>query len=268
VTGWAEAAFDPYLPADMVLGQAEIAVVVTDRLSNLLFVNEFAARLFRVSGDVARLAGCPVLSLGLFADDGVRKTEDIAGQVLRGRSWEGTVESVRGDSSRVLIRALAVPLRHPGGDIDGMVILAREASRRDKQGEQDRLALLERVGERLAGSLEIGTTLKHVAEILVPQFADHCFIDLFQGEALVRRAQRHASDWVPPPGTWAQVGEQIHYPDGHFCQQAMARLDTIAVNDLDSEYYPAPSPESMSAAHEAGLTSVIAAPLYKYVGVP
>jgi serine phosphatase RsbU (regulator of sigma subunit)/anti-sigma regulatory factor (Ser/Thr protein kinase) len=72
---------------------------------------------------------------------------------------------------------------------------------------------------------------------------------------------RHASEWVPPPGTWAQVGEQIHYPDGHFCQQAMTRLDTIAINDLDHEYYPAPSPESMSAAHQAGLTSVIAAPL-------
>ena len=262
MTGWGEAAFDAYLPADMVLGQAEVAVVVTDRLGNLLYLNQFAARLFRVSGDVARLAGCPVLTLGLFADDGVRKTEDLSGQVLRGRSWEGTFESARGDGSRALIRALAVPLRHPGGDIDGMVILAREASRRDKQGEQDRLALLERVGERLAGSLEISTTLKHVAEILVPQFADHCFIDLFQGDALIRRAQRHASEWVPPPGTWAQVGEQIHYPDGHFCQQAMARLDTIAINDLDSEYYPAPSPESMAAAHEAGLTSVIAAPLY------
>src|SRR6266568_531105 len=199
----------------MVLGHADIGVVVTDRLSNLLYVNEFAVRLFRISGDVARLAGCPVLSLGLFADDGVRKSEDLAGQVLRGRSWEGTVESVRGDGSRTLIRALAVPLRHPGGDIDGMVILAREASKRDVQGEQ-----------------------------------------------LFRRAMRHASDWVPPPGTWAQVGEQIHYPDGHFCQQAMARLDTIAINDLDSEYYPAPSPESMTAAHEAGLTSVIAAPLY------
>jgi serine phosphatase RsbU (regulator of sigma subunit) len=67
---------------------------------------------------------------------------------------------------------------------------------------------------------------------------------------------------VPPPGTWAQVGEQIHYPEGHFCQQAMTRLDTIAINDLESGYYPAPSAESMSAAHQAGLTSVIAAPLY------
>jgi serine phosphatase RsbU (regulator of sigma subunit) len=262
VTGWSEAAFDAYLPADMVLGQADIAVVVTDRLSNLLYINEYAARLFRISGDAARLAGCPVLSLGLFADDDVRKTEDLAGQVLRGRSWEGTFESMRGDGSRALIRAFAVPLRHPGGDIDGMVILAREASKREGQGEQDRIALLERVGERLAGSLEIGTTLKHVAEMLVPQFADHCFIDLYQGDQLIRRVQRHASNWLPPQGTWAQVGEQIHYPEGHFCQQAMARLDTIAINDLDSGYYPAPSAESMSAAHQAGLTSVIAAPLY------
>ncbi|MGD0239690.1 MAG: SpoIIE family protein phosphatase [Streptosporangiaceae bacterium] len=261
MTGWGDAGFDAYLPAEMVLGYADIAVVVTDRLSNILYLNGFAARLFRVSGDAARLAGCPVESLGLFADGGERRTGDLAGQVLRGRPWEGTVQSMRGDGSRMLIRALAVPLRHPGGDIDGMVILVREASRRDGQGQQDRIALLERVGERLAGSLEIGTTLKHVAEILVPQFADHCFIDLFQGDQLIRRAMRHASDWVPPPGTWAQVGEQIHYPDGHFCQQAIARNDTIAVNDLDSDYYPAPSPESMAAAHEAGLTSVIAAPL-------
>ena len=260
MTGWGEAAFDAYLPADMVLGQADIAVVVTDRLSNLLFVNDYAARLFRISGDVARLAGCPVLSLGLFADDDVRKTEDLAGQVLRGRSWEGTFESLRGDGSRALIRAFAVPLRHPGGDIDGVVILAREASKRDGQGEQDRIALLERIGERLAGSLEIGTTLKHVAEMLVPQFADHCFIDLYQGDQLIRRVMRHASNWVPPPDTWAQVGEQIHYPEGHFCQQAMTRLDTIAVQDLDS--YPAPSAESMAAGRQAGLTSVIAAPLY------
>jgi PAS domain-containing protein len=170
VTGWGDAAFDAYLPAEMVLGHADIAVIVTDRLSNLLYLNEFAARLFRVSGDVARLAGCPVESLGLFADDAVRRSGDLTGQVLRGRSWEGTVESTRGDGSRTLIRALAVPLRHPGGDIDGMVILAREASRRDGQGQQDRIALLERVGERLAGSLEIGTTLKHVAAILDPQF--------------------------------------------------------------------------------------------------
>jgi serine phosphatase RsbU (regulator of sigma subunit) len=262
VTGWDEAAFDAYLTGDTVLGEADMAVVVADRLSNLLYLNSYAARLFRVSGDASRLAGCPVLSLGLFAGDSPGKLEDLAGQVLRGRAWEGIFDSTRGDGSHVLVRAFAVPLRHPRGDIDGMVILAREAGKRDGQGEQDRIALLERVGERLAGSLEIGTTLKHVAEMLVPQFADHCFIDLFAGDKLIRRVQRHASDWVPPPGSWAQTGEQIHYPKGHFCEQAMSRLDTIVVGDLDSENYPAPSAESLAAAREAGLTSAIAAPLY------
>jgi len=149
MTSWGEAAFDAYLPADMVLGQADIGVVVADRLSNLLFLNEYAVRLFRLPGDVRQLAGSPVLSLGLFAGDDLRKLEDVAGQVLRGRSWEGTFESIRGDGSRALMRAVAVPLRHPGGDIDGMVILARVASNRDGQLQQERIALLERVGERL-----------------------------------------------------------------------------------------------------------------------
>ena len=262
MTSWGEGAFDAYLPADMVLSQADIGIVVADRFSNLLFLNSYAARLLRIPGDVSRLAGQPVPSLGLFCGDDVRTMEDIAGQVLRGRSWEGTFEAERGDGSRGLMRAQAVPLRHPGGDVDGIVILAREASKRDGQLQLDRIALLERVGERLAGSLEIGTTLKHVADLLVPQFADHCFIDLFQGEQLIRRVHRHASDWAPAHGIWAQVGEQIHYPDGHFCQLAMARLDTVVVTDLDLDYYPAPSAESLAAAHEAGLTSVVAAPLY------
>ena len=47
--GWGDAAFDPYLPADLVLSQADIAVVVIDRLSCIRYLNEFAAKLFRVS---------------------------------------------------------------------------------------------------------------------------------------------------------------------------------------------------------------------------
>jgi hypothetical protein len=87
-------------------------------------------------------------------------------------------------------------------------------------------------GGQLAVSLEIDATLQHVAGLLVPQFADHCFIDLFQGDTLIRRAQRHAGGWTPPPGTWKQDGEQIRYPERHFCQRAMARLETIIVTDV------------------------------------
>ena len=156
-----------------------------------------------------------------------------------------------------------MPLRHPSGAIDGIVIIAREASRRSSQRERDRIALLERIGERLAGSLELGMTLRQVAETLVPQFADHCFIDLFQGDKLVRRVQMHAGGWTPPPGTWATVGDPIRYPEGHFCQQAMARLDAVAGRRTWTRC-SRPGRRARAAwtpPSDVGLRSVVAAPL-------
>src|SRR5215472_1280347 len=100
MTSGSEAASDARLPADMVLGQADIGVLVADRLGHVLFLNEYAARLFRIPDDVSRLAGASVLSIGLFAGDDRHKVKDIAGQILRGRSWEGTFEAARGDGSR------------------------------------------------------------------------------------------------------------------------------------------------------------------------
>ena len=262
MTRWDEGVFDPYLPADLVLRQAEIGVIVADRQSNVLFVNEYVTRLLRLPADASRVAGQPLHALGFIPDGDLPKAADLSRQVLSGMSWEGTFTGTRIDGTLVFVKVLAVPLRHPSGDIDGMVVLVTEAGRRDAQREQDRLRLLERIGERLAGSLELDATLRQVAQILVPQFADHCFIDLFSGDKLVRRVQTHAGGWEPPPGTWASVGESITYPPGHFMQQAMTRLETIVVPDLHAGYYPAPSEESMSAADQAGLTSVLASPLY------
>jgi serine phosphatase RsbU (regulator of sigma subunit) len=262
MTGWNEGVFDPYLPAELVLRQAEIGVIVADRQGNVLFVNDYLMRLLRLSGDAVKFAGQPLHAFGFIPDEDLPRIAEMSRQVLSGASWEGTFTGTRGDGGMAFVRTLAVPLRHPSGDIDGMVIVVTAAGRRDTRREQDRLRLLERVGERLAGSLELDATLRHVAQILVPQFADHCFIDLFSGDKLVRRAQAHVGGWEPPPGTWASVGEPIHYPPGHFCQQAMTRLETIVVPDLHAEHYPAPSAESMSASDQAGLTSVLAAPLY------
>jgi PAS domain S-box-containing protein len=259
VTGWGDA-HPSYLPAETVLDQAETAVVVTDRLNNLLYANAFAQRLFGISADERQLVGRPVLSLGFEVED-LGKAVELARQVLRGRAWEGTFASSRGDGTRIFVRASAVPLRHPSGAIDGIVIFAREATRRGTQREHERIALLERIGERLAGSLELGVTLRHVADTLVPQFADHCFIDLFQSDKLVRRTMTHARGWSPRPGTWASVGEQIRYPEGHFCQQAMTRLDAVVVPDMADERIPSPSLGSEQECDEVGVTSVVAAPL-------
>lgn len=126
--------------------------------------------------------------------------------------------------------------------------------------------MMDRTARRLAGPSGIDASLQRVAEMLVPRFADHCFVDLFQGDTLIRRVQRHAGNWSPPPGTWAQAGEQILYPEGHFCQQAMARLDTVLIADLAKVEgaNPAPSAQSLATAEQVGLTSVLAAPLYAH----
>jgi PAS domain S-box-containing protein len=249
-----------FLPADTVLGQIDAAVLVTDPLGNLLYANGCAVELFGFPDRAERLVGRPIVSLG-FDEGDLGKTADLVRQVLNGGAWDGTFTSVRSDGSRVFVRAQAVPLSRSPGAIDGIVIIAHRAARRASLRERDRIGLLERIGERLARSLELDVTLRHVAETLVPQFADHCFIDLFHGDKLIRRAQINAQGWTPPPGSWARVGEQIAFPDGHFCQQAMALRDAVVVRDLRDGHYPAPHAESLRASEEVGLVSVIAAPL-------
>jgi GAF domain-containing protein len=112
------------------------------------------------------------------------------------------------------------------------------------------------------GSQERDAVLTQVGEMLVPQFADHCFIDIVHGGTLIRSLQRHAGDWTPPPGIWAPTGGQVHYPAGHFCQQAMALLDTVMVTDMKHDNIPAPSAPSKALSQELEVTSVLAAPLY------
>ena len=247
------------LTADTILGQIEAAVLVTDRLGNLRYANDYAAGLFGLPGGAGRLAGLSVLSLmcgeadpGGAAADQPGHAAGLVRQVLAGGAWEGTLASLRPDGSRVAVQAQAVPLRDSAGTIDGIVVIARRAARRTSPREHDRMGLLERIGERLAGSLELNVTLRHVAETLVPQFADHCFIDLLHGDKLIRRAQSNARGWMPPPGSWAQVGEQVYYPDGHFCQQAMAQLDAVVVPDLRDRRFPAPNIRSLRAREEVG----------------
>src|SRR5260221_631414 len=148
-----------------ILEQLQMAVVVADRGSNLLYANAFAATLFGLPDAPARLVGRSLVSLGLEEGD-ARRVSDLVAQVLHGRDWEGSFASQQLDGSRVYVRARAVPLRLPSGEISGVGIMARDATRRGGRSERDRLRLLERIGERLAGSLELDVTLRQGAGTL------------------------------------------------------------------------------------------------------
>ncbi|MEW9528889.1 SpoIIE family protein phosphatase [Microbispora sp. NPDC049125] len=248
---------DDHLTAGSVLDHAEMAVVVTDRFSNVLYWNPFAEQLFgRVGVPSGRES---LMSLGIMEKDHPLAV-DLAKHVLRGGVWEGTFDVVRGDGSVIYVRAQAVPLRHPSGSVTGIVITAREAMRSNER-EKDRFGLLERIGERLAGSLYMEETLNRVAEMLVPQFADHCFIELVESDRLVRKVSTHVHGWTPPPDTWKPVGAEIRYPSGHYADTALRRQETILVEDFSQVSYPAPSEGAARVCGEVGMTSAIVAPL-------
>jgi PAS domain S-box-containing protein len=243
-----------------ILDQQPNAVVAADRDGNLVYANAYATALYGLPDHPSHLVGRSLAVLGFEEGDAPRLT-DLVKQVVHGRPWEGTLAVKQADGSRLLIRARAAPLYDPAGEVYGLTMIAREATMKGSRRERDRLRLLERIGERLARSLELDVTLRHVAETLVPQFADHCLVDLFQGDKLARRAQFHSRGWMPAPGTWAMVGEQVRYPEGHFCQQAMTRRTTVVVSDLETQEVPTPSPGSIETCDSIGLSSVIATPL-------
>ncbi|MEO3811726.1 SpoIIE family protein phosphatase [Sphaerisporangium sp. B11E5] len=247
-----------HLTAGTVLDHAEMAVVVTDRFSNVLYWNPFAEHLF---GRAERPAGSEqaALSLGIMEKDHPLAVE-LAKHVLKGGVWEGTFDVSRADGTIIYVRAQAVPLRHSSGSVTGVVITAREAMRSNER-EKDRFGLLERIGERLAGSLHVGETLNRVAEMLVPQFADHCFIELNEGDRLIRKVSTHVKGWTPPPGTWKPVGSDIRYPPGHYAEIALRRQETILVEDFAQSSYPSASEASSRLCGEIGMTSAIVAPL-------
>ncbi|MFI7705670.1 SpoIIE family protein phosphatase [Nonomuraea sp. NPDC049480] len=247
-----------HLAAGSVLDHAEMAVVVTDRFSNLLYSNPFAEKLFGHAGRTPTRE-TSVLSLGIMEKDHPLAIE-LAKHVLKGGVWEGTFDVKRGDGTIIYVRAQAVPLRHPSGAVTGIVIMAREALRSNER-EKDRFGLLERIGERLAGSLYVEETLKRVAEMLVPQFADHCFIELMEGDRLVRRVSQHVQGWTPPSGTWKPVGAEIRYPSGHYADTALRRQETILVEDFSTSSYPTTHESSARLCGEIGMTSAIVAPL-------
>ncbi len=252
------------LGTELILHQVETAVIVVDHDGCLRYANDFAAGLFGFD-DPAQLTDVPFRALG-FDEDDLSKVANLERQSCRGKDWEGTLSIKRKDGANFFIRMNATPMRGQAGEVAGTVIMAKEALQVGDESATDRIGLLDRIGQRLNKSLELDQTLREVADALVPQFADHCFIDLRTSEVrkpetLVRRVRISAWKWEPPPGTWASVGEPVHYPKGHFSKKAMDQDEVVLVEDVDDQAYPAPNNESMTASRDVGITSVISAPL-------
>lgn len=253
---WGNARYeDGPASVENMIAEVQIGVLIVDRNSHLRYWNSYAMRLFGVAEGDDQLGA-------LLADLGVRDRESVDQLVRRAGSgdvWEGTLAVVRPDATWFHLRVWAVPVRTDTADVDGVLLLVDEALRSGRSEEQ--LGLLDRIGDRLANSLQVESTLRAVAEILVPQFADHCFIDMVDRDQLIRRVSVHAEGWSPPPGSWTEVGEEVHYPEHHFVSRAMRKQECVTVGSEVRAPDTAPNPYSASVSERVGVTSASAAPL-------
>jgi len=199
------------------------------------------------------------------------QAEGLAVRVLGGDTWEGTFPVLRKDGGTVLVRADVSPLPGSSGPPAGLIVVARDllAVRDRQQRHEVRLHLLARAGTLLAASLDLEATLDRVAELLVPAFADYCFVDLLEEgleEGVVRRvALRHAPGAAPRPGGpfFVAAGQRVDYPPAHPSRQALdlGRGVLIEHVDLDRVEEMTPTPDAAAYARSVGVRSVMSVPL-------
>jgi PAS domain S-box-containing protein len=97
----------------------------------------------------------------------------------------------RRNEERFDVLALAAPLHDPIGKPVGYVLSSYDITER-KWAERS-AAFLAEAGEILNGSLEERATLKAIGNLVVPHFADWCFVDLMTAEGASERiAAAHA----------------------------------------------------------------------------
>lgn len=247
------------LAAEDMLEQLQVAVIATDRDGRIEYYNRSAEQLFGY--DARKVVGCSVMDL-LIAEEDHDDARALARDVLRGHRWAGTFCNVRSDGVRLFTRAEAVPRRGPSGWVVGTTILAREALTGGNWEYEYRLSLLDKLGGLLAQSLGFDATLRKITDYLIPQFAEHCFVDLYDEDGNLRRyALRHADSCLPASEAWVKLGDVVDYAKGHFYEHAIEREESVLIEDLRRRKVDRLSSRGYDLCTQAGVRSVLAEPL-------
>jgi PAS domain S-box-containing protein len=148
-----------------------------------------------------------------------RTVQDLVAPGDRGRVMENLRQRTRGeiDTLHYCFRGLRA-----NGSIFDVEVRGRRTQSRgapavigtlldvtDRSRERDRLRFLARAAELLDSSLDYETTLESLARLMIPFFADLCFIDILEGQELRRLA---AGPW-PGEGTGFNIYSALEGDD-------------------------------------------------------
>jgi len=238
-------------------------VVAIDLTTVITIWNRAAARVYGWSAE--EVIGRSALEVGVGPQD-AELAAQLADSVFQGQPWEGLFPIRTKDGRPMLVRHYAAPLRGQDGSVSGLVVVHRPALGADEAaGRADaRLAMMWRASSLLGSSLDIDSTLASLADLLVPAFADHCVVDMYDAsERLVRLAVAHTEGVEAPEGGVVAPGRVVRYQQGHPVLRALALGRAVLVQRFSAQDVAswAPSRSSAQFAASVGACAVIAVPV-------
>jgi signal transduction histidine kinase/PAS domain-containing protein len=111
-----------------------------------------------------------------------------AGEVIHGEEYV----YIRGDGTRTWISVNAAPIRDADGHVVAGVAVLHDIGREKRA--VDELRFLADASSALHSSLDIRTTLRELARLAVPRFADWCAVDILEPDGRLHRQETAHSD--------------------------------------------------------------------------
>ena len=195
-------------------------------------------------------------------DDRVRTTQ-IWQEALENRSdWQLEHRVRRHDGEYRYMSVRAVPVLEADGSIREWVGAVSDVT--ESRRAEERQQLLVDAGAVLSASLDYKSTLRSVARLMVPAFAEHCAVDLLGDDGQIVRVDLALG--VSAEESFAGKLREVTKPDWSSPQpavQVMRNGESMLAPDVDDAWLSdhSRSAEHREALQRLGIRSVIAVPL-------
>jgi PAS domain S-box-containing protein len=233
------------------LARSDEACLVLDRTGTIRFANAAAARIAGVEL-VAYIGRSAQQVLPLFLHS--RYAQICRRAIVTGRTIHGEATDAASGQDFEL-RCVPLP--------EGIALFARDATAR-KRAERA-AALVAEAGAALNSSLDVTGTLEAVARLIVPGFADACFIDLVESHGSTRRVVAVHRD-PAVSGTLRRLYERLPVDErhNHPVHGVLASGRTLFVRNAPPEVLTGMEmhDEERKLAVALRLTSILIVPLY------
>ena len=191
--------------------------------------------------------------------DGGALRRDLMLRIDRGLGWSGETRLLRSDGTTFPAHVADSPIVDEDGTLLGMVRIASDATAR--HADQRAQRMLAEAGAALASTLDYEHTVRTLVDLVVPELADCCFIDIAEPDGGARRV---VSAWAPgiahglPPRTTRRIpAEQAG------SAQLLRESEAVLISRVNSDVLRQLTADEaeLTALRSAGLRHVIVAPL-------